>query len=702
MAESPPKRPIEPPHVGSSADILSRALEHFNAGEFVEAEDICRQVVLQQPDNADAWHLRAVAAGRCQRMDLAVQAIAEAVNLDPDNVAYARTMAQQLDEANLAIEAMRAWRQVVALDPDDAQGHLHLATHLLKTEHTSEALDHYQQAATLNPDDIPLQYMCATSLAKNGQHEAAIIWFEAVLEREPEHADAIYNLARELHACDQLAAAIERYQQAVALRPEWPQAHNNLSVALREVKRIDDAIAHGELAIVAQPEYPQAHNNLGLALLDAGLITDAVTHLERANVQSPDDLDIQNNLAVALDACGRSSEAMELIDTALRHDPEWPIGHKTRGNLLRQANRPDEAVAEYRAALSQQPLDFELYGNLGLALLNQGKPMEAIAIYEKALGMNPDQPELRTALGIAQLAGGDFENGWTNFEHRWACVGFAPAKRQFPAPRWDGGSLEHRKILLFAEQGYGDTLQFCRYVPIVAGRGAEVVFECQPALADLMGTLVGNITVTPRGDPLPQFDVQAPLMSLPHLLGLPNELAPSGTPYLWPPMENHERWQKLLSVDAPAKIGIAWAGNAERQDDLMRSCPPDLLAPLFDVDAAFFSLQKEADVSVLPNVTSITNLSPELHNFADTAVAIAALDLVITVDTAVAHLAGALGKPVWVMLGYAADWRYLHDRTDSPWYPTMRLFRQDQPGVWSSLVEQIAAELKVFAAAHSK
>jgi tetratricopeptide (TPR) repeat protein len=699
MAESPPNRLIEPPHIGSSAEILSRALERLNAGAYIEAEDICRQVVLQQPNNAAAWHLRAIAAERCQRMDLAVQAIAQAVTLDPENITYARTMAEQLGVADLAAEAVSAWRHVVALNPDDAQAHLHLATHLLQIEQTPEALDHYQQAANLRPDDIPFQYMCATSLAKNGQHEAAIIWFETVLEHEPENADAIYNLARELHSCGRLAAAIERYKQAVALRAEWPQAHNNLSVVLREVKQIEDAIAHGERAIAAQPDYPLAHNNLGLALLDAGRFAEGAAQLEKAVSQRPDDLEIQNNLAVALNACGRSEEAMKYANTVLRERPEWSVGRRTRGNILRQMNRLEEAVAEFQAGLSGQSPDFELYGNLGLTLLNLGKPNEAAAVYEKALALSPDQPEIRTALGIAQLSVGDFDSGWANYEHRWRCADFAPAKREFSAPRWEGDSLEGKRILVFAEQGYGDTLQFCRYLPIVKDYAAHVIFECQPSLTQLMETLGSDVTIVPRGQPQPKVDVQAPLLSLPLLLQTWCNTIPSDIPYLMPPNEIRKRREHFVGDSEPIKIGIAWAGNSERQDDWMRSCPPDQLRPIFDVaNTEFFSLQKGVDISVLPPDVPVTDLAPDLTNFSDTAAAIADLDLVITVDTAVAHLAGALGARVWVMLGNAPDWRYMRERDDSPWYPTMRLFRQNRVGGWKSTALLIAEELNKFVA----
>lgn len=702
MAETPRRHPKEPLNIGSSAEILSRALARFNAGAFVEAEDICRQVVTQQPDNADAWHLRANAAWRSGGMEIAIRAISEAVTLDPKNESFARTMAQVFEDAGLATQAISAWQQVVTLNADDPTAHLHLAALLHERDEVPEALAHYQQVAVLCPDDAPMQYACATALAKTGRHEAAVTGFEAVLSIEPGHADAVYNLAVELHACSRLEDAIRQYFQALVLHPDWAQAHNNLSVALREARRTEEAIAHGEAAVAAQSEYPHAYNNLGLALLDAGRIEDAATQLERATAQSPDDVDIKNNLAVALDGCGRNAEAMQLIDSALRQAPDWPIGHQTRGNLLRRANRLDEAVVEYRIALVSQPLDFELYGNLGLALLNQGKPEDAVAIYEKALALNPDLPEIHTALGIAQLAGGDYENGWTNYEYRWECADFAPAKRRLPAPRWDGSDLAGRRILLFAEQGYGDTVQFCRYVSAVEEQAAGVVFECQPALARLAETLDDSVTVIPRGDPLPQFDVQAPLMSLPLLLNQSREPIAAKVPYLSAPEENRLRMSKLLENGTTLKVGIAWAGNAKRQDDVMRSCPPDRLRPLFEVaGAAFFSLQKDVEASRLPELVTVTDLGPELHDFADTAAAVAALDLVISVDTAVAHLAGALGRPVWVMLGYAADWRYQRDRADSPWYPTMRLFRQDQPGAWTTVVEQVAGKLSEFAAARS-
>jgi hypothetical protein len=313
------------------------------------------------------------------------------------------------------------------------------------------------------------------------------------------------------------------------------------------------------------------------------------------------------------------------------------------------------------------------------------------------------------SLGIAQLAAGDFDQGWMNYEARWSAARFTSPKRAFPAPRWRGESLgpgaggAARRLLIHAEQGFGDTLQFCRYIPLIAERGGAVVVECQPALRRLLDSLAepyaGQVTVISRGDALPAVDFHIPLLSLPHILQTTLSTIPAFVPYLKASEPEARAWRNRLGGGS-LNIGLVWSGNAKRQDDHMRSCPIDDLRPLLDLPGLrLFSLQKDRQ-EPLPD--GIEDLSPDLSDFGATAAAIDALDLVVSVDTAVAHLAGAMGRPVWVLLGYAADWRYLLDRNDSPWYPTMRLFRQARAGDWSLPIHNIGEALAGFTPADER
>ena len=386
----------------------------------------------------------------------------------------------------------------------------------------------------------------------------------------------------------------------------------------------------------------------------------------------------------------------------LARAPGFADAHRSLGNLLRESGRLEEAVEHYQSVVDSEPMDVRAYGNLGLAFLNLNRAEEALAVYEKALILAPDNADIRMSLGITQLLLGDFGNGWANYQARWQAEKSTTGHRTFDVPVWRGEPLAAEqdgraqgRILVHAEQGFGDTLQFCRYVPMIMARGGRVIFECQTPLADLMKSLAtqqgqGELVVTTRTDPTPAFDYHVPLLDLPMIFGTGISTIPADIPYLSPPTDKIEKWSTRLGGKPPS-VGLVWSGNPARQDDRMRSCPPDAFAPILAVEGVrFFSLQKDGPPLCDPR---LEDLGPMLDDFGDTAAVIGSLDLVITVDTAVAHLAGALGRPVWVLLGHAADWRYLTGRDDSPWYPSMQLWRQENRGNWSSLILRMADRL---------
>ncbi len=500
-----------------------------------------------------------------------------------------------------------------------------------------------------------------------------------------------FLLGTVLMRCGRYEEAVQHLRKALSARPDWPEVHNNLAAALRAAGRPQEAIHHAEQAVNLRGHYTEALNNLALALSAAGRAEEAIGRLEMALALRPDDVELRNNLAVLLGEAGKTAEAERHLRDILAEFPDRPEPAVNLGNLLRAEGRLEEALACYRRALELRPLDLQIYANLGLLLLDLGKPREAIALYEKALALDPDHSDIRMSLGIAQLLVGDFEHGWRNYESRWRARSFGGTPRRFPIPRWRGDSVAGRTILVHAEQGFGDTLQFCRYIPLLAERGAAVVFECQPALLRLMASLEGVARLVPRGASLPAADCHVPLLSLPAAFTASFEEIPSRVPYLAPPADLAAEWRERLAGEGPA-VGLVWSGNPQRRDDAMRSCPPEVLQPLLGRPGIrFFGLQKNAQ-GVLDS-HGVIDLAPELDDFATTAAVLSALDLVIAVDTAVAHLAGALAKPVWVMLALGADWRYHLERSKTPWYPTMRLFRQKEAGDWANVVERIAAAL---------
>jgi hypothetical protein len=359
-------------------------------------------------------------------------------------------------------------------------------------------------------------------------------------------------------------------------------------------------------------------------------------------------------------------------------------------------------MTAHREAVQLDPGFGTAHSNLGVALKEQGLIRESIVAHRCAVAVEPDHPKVHFNLAVTLLMAGEFEEGFEEYEWRWK--GGVPSlkERNFPQPRWDGGDLHGKTLLLHAEQGFGDTLQFIRYAADAADRGGKVVLEAPAALVKLIRTAPGVATTLATGDPLPAFDVHLPLMSMPHVLGTRLPTIPAPVPYLTPDPTLADAWRARLDRGPELKVGVVWAGNPRHTHDHQRSIAAAALLPALAMKGArLYSLQKEprpGDRAVIDGLADqVTDLSDLLHDFNETAAAVMALDVIITVDTSVAHLAGALGRPVWTMLPFALDWRWLLWRDDSPWYPTMRLFRQQRPGEWTSVIARVQIALTKLA-----
>jgi cytochrome c-type biogenesis protein CcmH/NrfG len=414
----------------------------------------------------------------------------------------------------------------------------------------------------------------------------------------------------------------------------------------------------------------------------------------------PDTPGALNNLGIALQGTGRLDEAIASFRQAIRLKPDLAEAHNNLGNAVEDKGQLDEAIASFRQAIRLKPDLADAHNNLGNALTDKGRLEEAVPAYGQAIALNPDLSAAHTNLGLALLARGDFRRGLQEYEWRWKCKDFPFSGRNFAQPQWDGCPLEGRTLVLHAEQGFGDALQFIRYLPLVQQRGGRIVIECPAGLQRLFQTtMAGRCQIVVRGQPLPPFDLHCPILSLPLAFKTTMESIPAEVPYLFADAELVESWRQKLGVSAAGlKVALAWAGNPKVKGDRTRSMSLDRLAPLWEVGGAtFYSLQKGAAAvraDQPPAGQPLVNLAPELHDFADTAAVMGLMDLVITTDTSVAHLAGALGRPVWVMLRFMPDWRWFLDRDDSPWYPTMRLFRQTTPGDWLDVVQRVAKHLE--------
>jgi tetratricopeptide (TPR) repeat protein len=502
--------------------------------------------------------------------------------------------------------------------------------------------------------------------------------------------------------------AVACFRQALRLCPAHARAHHNLGVALAEMKRYTEAAASLREALRCQPHYAEAHYNLGNTLGELGRDEEAVASYRAAVRCRPDYVEALNNLGLILTRLGRAGEAAIFLRQAVRLKPDFAEGHNNLGLAL--AERGDFAAAEgcYEQALRLRPRYAEAHTNLGSAFKEQGRLEEAVACYELALALEPDAVSTRWNRSLAWLQLGNYEQGWPEYEWRWQRQGMRP--RAFAQPRWDGSPLGGRTVLLYAEQGLGDTLQFLRYAPLVKERGGRVFLAVPPALVALVSTCPGVERVVAEHEPLPPFDTHLPLMSLPAVFGTTLATVPAAVPYLAADPQRQQRWRQRFAGVPGLKVGVAWQGNPRHKWDRYRSFPLAQLESLAQIEGVtLVSLQKGPGSEQLAQFAGhfpVLELGPELDAgesaFVDTAAVMCCLDLVVCCDTAAAHLAGALGVPVWVALAAIVDWRWLLGREDSPWYPTMRLFRQERLGEWVPVFARMAVALERLVAARRR
>jgi Tfp pilus assembly protein PilF len=449
----------------------------------------------------------------------------------------------------------------------------------------------------------------------------------------------------------------------------------------------------------AQPAPACGARQRAAFLRQQGRTEEAVAWYRKAIALEPGDAELHNAIGIVLREQGRAAEAEASFRAAISLVPNHAGAHNNLGNALREQGQLDEAVACYRRSIALAPDRPATYSNLGATLQQACRLDEAIICYRQALDLAPDLAAAHHHLAMALLAKGDFAAGLPEFEWRMRTAQAAASQRNFAQKQWRGEAAPGQKLLIHAEQGFGDTLQFCRFAPLAAARGLSVTLEVQPALVRLLQASFPGMDVQPSGQVLEKFDVHCPMMSLPLAFGTTLETIPAGTYLRADPAREaawRARWGKPVAM---RRVGLCWAGNPRAHSatfaevDRRRSIPPALLGPLFDVPGiVFVSLQKDGDLAAMPGM--LLDFMPEMADFADTAALIANLDLVISVDTAVAHLAAGLGKPVWLLDRFSPCWRWLLGRHDSPWYPTLRIYRQSEPGDWTLVVKKVADDLR--------
>ena len=604
-------------------------------------------------------------------------------------------------------EALESFRRALQIQPGLAQSHNNLGITLQDLGRREEAVASYQRALALKPDYAMAYNNLGTALKEQEKIDEAVDCFRRALQLKADDLMACSNLASALKEQGQLIEAAACYRRALELKPDFAEGYADLGSVLRDLGRVDEAVVCCQRALALKPDFAEALANLGVALHDQGNLDEAVACQRRALELKPDFAAALANLGIVLRDQGHLDEAVDCCRRAVQLKPDTAAALTNLGVALRDQGKLDEAVACQRRALELKPDFADAHNNLGVALLTQGKLGEAVACYDRAIQWKADCADAHFNRSLSWLLAGDFQRGWPEYEWRWQTKRYP--RPPFGQPLWDGRPLQGKTILLYVEQGMGDAIQFIRYARQVRQAGARVIVECQKPLVRLLAGCSGVDELFGQGSYLPFFDVHTSLLSLPGIFHTSPETIPADVPYLFADSGLVEHWRKALGATAGFKIGIVWRGSPTFRNDHARSLPLSCFESLAGVpDVRLVSLQKGAGAEELPGLAgrfAVTDLGSGLRDFADTAALLVNLDLVVTCDTAVAHLAGALGAAVWVALPLVPDWRWRLDRDDSPWYPTMRLFRQKRLGDWAGVFHEIkmalSSRLSILARPHA-
>jgi tetratricopeptide (TPR) repeat protein len=694
-------------------EIIAQALQHVRAGETAEAA-LClnSQGGIALEDDLACNVLGLIHASGAENQQ-ALACFDRALRIRPGSIDVLANRAVTLQRMGRLEAAIASHDEVLRQRPDDPQTHFNRATAAHLLGRPDEALSSYEWALHIRPSYAEALAGRGVVLAELGRTEQALASYDQALRIDPADATSLYNRADILRGLGRTDEALASYREALKLRPDYADALCGCAIILHQRGLLEEALAYCAQALRHAPTHFAALFNQANIQFAAGRIEEACASYDAVVSLEPGDADALSNRAAALLELGRLEEALAACDEALRHRPEFAEALSIRGNILQKLHRFEEALAAYQASLALRPSYLEALCSRGVALKELSRFEEALASLDEALAISPTHAHTQNNRGALLLLLGDFERGWEGYESRWLKENLPVNALPRVWPEWSGGPIAGKRILVIDEQGLGDVIQFSRYLPHLAQAGADVTFICRKQLHRLLGGLAGPVRLLEAPVAGEAFDCEIPLVSLPKAFktDLDQVLAP--IPYLRAEEKLAGQWAARIGREG-LRVGISWQGSPNSKADTARSVPLRFFAALNEIgDVRLISLQKNSGMDPLadPLAGQLASFGVEALGddfdagpdaFVDTAAAMANLDLIITCDTSIAHLAGALGKPVWVALKSVPDWRWLLDREDTLWYPTMRLFRQTQRGEWGEVFERMAQALDELTRSRTK
>ena len=642
---------------------LDQGIKLHNSGDLDGAQQVYQKILTLSPKHSDAHNLLGAVETQRGNFKRGIELINAALSFNPGNAGYYLNLGNAFFSNGQLPESEASYRSAIDLNPEYTDAIYNLARVLDKQEKFSEALKFYRQVMQHCPDHEWAPYYAGEVALQLNSKQEAIKFFELVVKAKPNFFEALRRLGSLYHDCELLDRAKLILQKALTFKVDDIVLLARLGIICQTTNDLEAAVDYYLDALRFKPDYPEVLGNL------SGIYREQ----------------------------GKFDLGLECANRALRAEPDNQVYLNNYGNLLLKLNRFADARKTFSRIIKLAP-DFSMaYVNLSAVCLADHKLEDAIKYNQKALRLNPDDVHANWNQALLELHAGNFKAGFRQYEYRWEKSDFLKIKREYSQPRWDGTPQPDKSLLIWAEQGFGDTIQFIRYLELVKPLFKNVIVEVQPALVSLTQTCPWVDRVIPAGDIFNEFDFHLPLLSLPQFFTNAINSIPNQVPYL-SASGKENTFIENLSIKSNPAIGINWAGSPTHENDHNRSIPLEMFTPLFkNADVQYFSLQmgsRRAELAGLADDLRPIELTPKIKDFYDTALIIDKLDLIITVDTALAHLAGALGKTVWVLVPWQSDWRWLYDRADSPWYPTLRLFRQDRSCDWEKVLVAVSDALK--------
>ncbi len=680
----------------STKNTLSIAIQYHKLRNLKKAEQLYQEVIKNNPNNSDALHLFGLVAHQNGNNGAAIEYMKKALKISPSNEVFYLNLGNVYSGIEMLNRAIECFKKAISINPDYADAYYNLGRTLQKQGKNDQALINYHKTIEFKSDNPYAYYYSGNVLFEQKKFDDSIKYYEQAVKLKPDFPEVFNNLGIVLKMKGKFLAAVSSFKEAIKLNPEFAEAYYNMGNALNKLDKCMEALDCYREAIRLNHHYAEAYFMIGKILQNLNFLEEAVQCYHEAINNKPDYSEAYSDLGGIFREQGKLKEGLKSALKAVNLQSDNPSALNNLGNIYKEMGNFKQAKQCYQRAIKIKPDMVEAYANLGDAYLNILDLKNALYYTNKAIEIQPDF-NARWNRALLFLLTENFEEGWHEYKWRWKTKDFVKIKRNYPQPLWDGTPQNDKTILIWVEQGFGDTIQFIRYASLIKQRVKKVVFEVQQPLVKLISTCPGIDKVIPLGINTQEFDIHIPLLSLPGIFNTNLKNIPCHVPYISLPDGHKIDNSLIIKENDKLKIGIVWAGNPKHKNNRNRSCPVSHFIELGEnEDVVLFSLQKgpqSQDLNRYRAEGKVIDLSDIMNDFSDTAAMLEELDLVITVDTAMTHLAGALCKPVWVLLPFCPDWRWLLNRSDSPWYPTARLFRQSKPGDWKGVFIQVKEAL---------